>query len=81
MLRRDSADLGRALTDAGVRADAGSFRFDSQSNGREGGQFWQRQQAANGRGRPSGSGGADSLVDPEPVYRALRTSGRVNLVA
>lgn len=83
LLRRDSADLGRALADAGVRADAGSFRFDARSGGGEGGQFWQRQQdggqrAAPGRGYAAAGGGGG---DEEPTYRPLRTSGRIDLMA
>ncbi len=78
MLRRDSADLGRALTDAGVRADAGSFRFDSRSGGGEGGQFWQRQQQS---ARQRGNAAADDLHTAEPVYRPLRALGRVDLMA
>lgn len=78
MLRRDSADLGRALTDAGVRADAQSFRFDSRSNGGEGSQFWQRQQQG---GRQRGNAAADHAHTIDPVYRPLRASGRIDLLA
>ena len=37
MLRRDTADLNRALTDAGVRTDGQSFRFDGRSSSGDGG--------------------------------------------
>lgn len=80
MLRRDSADLGRALADAGVRADAGSFRFDSRSGSGEGGQFWQRQQGGTQQ-RGSGHALLSAEVDPDPVYRPLRNGGRVDLIA
>ncbi|MFV0623211.1 flagellar hook-length control protein FliK [Sphingomonas sp. ac-8] len=82
LLRRDSADLGRALTDAGVRADAQSFRFDTRSGTGDGGQ-WQRQEQSGGNpsGSGSGRGYAADLAGEEPVYRALRTSGRVDLMA
>ena len=79
MLRRDSADLGRALTDAGVRADAGSFRFDSRSGSGEGGQFWQRQQQGGAQQRSSGH--ASLGADADPIYRPLRNGGRVDLMA
>lgn len=80
MLRRDSAELNRALADAGIRSDAGSFRFDSRAgSGGEGGQFWQRQQQAT---RASGRSYSDaSPTGEDPVYRPLRTSGRVDLMA
>jgi flagellar hook-length control protein FliK len=80
MLRRDSADLNRALADAGIRSDAQSFRFDTRAgSGGEGGQFWQRQQQAsqqNGRSYPN-----TSPASEDPVYRPLRTSGQVDLMA
>ncbi|MET0269695.1 MAG: flagellar hook-length control protein FliK, partial [Sphingomonas sp.] len=37
VLRRDSADLGRALSDAGMRTDAQSFRFDTRQGGADAG--------------------------------------------
>lgn len=77
MLRRDSADLGRALTDAGVRADAASFRFDSRSGGGEGGQFWQRQQQGRQRGRSA----TEESPASEPVHHNVRPSGRIDLMA
>lgn len=80
VLRRDSVDLNRALADAGIRSDAQSFRFDSRAgSGGEGGQFWQRQQQAsqqNGRNHSTASPAGE-----DPVYRPLRTSGQVDLMA
>lgn len=80
MLRRDAADLTRALTDAGIRSDAQSFRFDSRSGGE--GQGWQRQQ--NGGEQRSGDGRSAPADTPEgdaPQYRPLRSSGQIDLMA
>jgi len=81
LLRRDSADLGRAMTDAGVRADAQSFRFDSRAGG--GDQFGQPQNRQQGGSQQTGAGRfyADDVGADQPIYRALRTSGRVDLMA
>jgi flagellar hook-length control protein FliK len=80
LLRRDSADLNQALGDAGVRADAQSFRFESRTDGQQ----RQQQQAAR---QPDQSSGATNFTD-EPVvdaalaaYRPMRTPGRVDLLA
>lgn len=37
LLRRDSDDLGRAMSDAGIRADGESFRFEGRGDGRRSG--------------------------------------------
>ena len=82
MLRRESADLGRALNDAGVRADVQSFRFDTRTG--DGSQTGQRNgaQQDGGRQKPdAGQAYAADLPASEPVYRTLRTSGRVDLMA
>ena len=84
MLRRESADLGRALNDAGVRADVQSFRFDTRTGAGDGSQSGQRNggQQDGGRQKPDGGHGyAADLPSNEPVYRTLRTSGRVDLMA
>lgn len=81
MLRREAGDLSRALTDAGVRADTQSFRFDSRSG--DAGQSWQRgQQGGDGRSAQGGlsRNGGETIAD-EPVYQPLRASGRVDLMA
>ena len=78
MLRRDHLDLGRALADAGVRADASSFRFDGRSGGGEGGQYPQRREGAGRAGRDARP---HDDADPAPLYRPLRASGRVDLIA
>ena len=79
LLRRESPDLVRALADAGVAADAGSFRFDTRS-GSGGGQAWQRPSPGPAR--------ADHGAAPSPdeaavvaAYQPLRTRGRVDLMA
>ncbi|MBJ6122064.1 flagellar hook-length control protein FliK [Sphingomonas mollis] len=80
LLRRDSADLGRSLAEAGIRSDAQSFRFDTRQGSADGsgqgGQRWRQQSAAGTRTI------AQATDDnPEPVYRPLRTQGRVDLMA
>lgn len=80
-LRRDAGELARALSDAGVRTDAQSFRFDRGGSGQgEQGQAawarWQNQQSAHGR-----SGGEMAGPGEEIVYRPMRRNGRLDLVA
>ena len=86
MLRRDAGDLGRALTDAGVPADAASFHFDQR--GGEASQFAQQQPDARGGGRDRQSGGSrrdeaarSGISKAGPLYRPLRTNGRIDLTA
>ncbi len=80
LLRRETGDLTRALSDAGVKADAQSFRFDSR--GGEAGQRGQPQQQhqPGQHGREPGHG-RNGIADEQPLYRALRASGRVDLMA
>jgi flagellar hook-length control protein FliK len=78
LLRRDSADLTRSLTDAGVRADSQSFRFDSRSGG-DGGQ--PRQQQPGQRQADSFADNGQPVPDEAPVYRRVRTSGSVDVIA
>ncbi|KMS52944.1 hypothetical protein V474_24370 [Novosphingobium barchaimii LL02] len=81
MLRRESADLSRALTDAGVRSDPQSLRFDSSAGGSAGGQSRQGQRTqAQG---PDYRGGFDlaGSGDDIPIHRSLRGSGHVDLMA
>ncbi|MDB5721033.1 MAG: putative flagellar hook-length control protein FliK [Alphaproteobacteria bacterium] len=75
LLRRDSGDLTRALTDAGVRADSQSFRFD----GRGGDQ--PRQQPGQRNPIPFTETGPAPLAEDVPEYRRVRTSGTVDLLA
>ncbi|WP_140418493.1 flagellar hook-length control protein FliK, partial [Sphingomonas mucosissima] len=84
LLRRDSADLTRAVVDAGIRADQQSFRFDARSGGGDAQGFWQRQQQQQQRHQQSGGHGSENHVSAgpqEPAYQQLRTAGRVNLMA
>ncbi|WP_234041640.1 flagellar hook-length control protein FliK [Erythrobacter aureus] len=77
LLRRESFDLARALTDAGVRTDAQSFRFDSR--GQEGGQHGHRQDQSGAHSRQFEEGG-EALPD-ETEYRRVRTNGAVDVIA
>lgn len=84
MLRRDSADLGRALSDAGVRADTQTLRFDTRAGDGQRGQAndngpaWQRPQ--DGRSGPTTDAGPD-VAEDITAYRPLRTRGGVDMVA
>lgn len=81
LLRRESTHLDRALSDAGVRADAQSLRFDTSANG--GGGF------GNGTGphrpstRPQGAAAEFTGAQEEaaPILRSLRGSGNLDLMA
>ncbi len=85
MLRRDAGDLGRALADAGVRADGQSLRFDTRTSG--GNDPGQRHHGGDPRHTPPPSSrqrhadGEYPVFAETPIYRALRTSGRVDLTA
>jgi flagellar hook-length control protein FliK len=89
LLRGDRAELGRALTEAGVRTDAGSFRFDSRPGGGSfgsglggnagNGQPWQR--SAGQEGTLARRYVGDAAVSTQSVLRTLRTAGRVDLMA
>lgn len=77
VLRRDSADLGRAMTDAGVRADAQSFRFEGNGsdsrNAGDGQPRGQRQQQSHSRNQPE----TDSTAD----FKPLNWNGRLDVTA
>jgi flagellar hook-length control protein FliK len=78
LLRQDAPDLGRALDQAGVRADAQSLRFESRdgSAGGSGGQSSFQQQSRGGQ--------QQFRDDPEPdvqAYRTLRGEGQVDMIA
>jgi len=78
LLRRDTADLGRALTDAGVRADSQSFRFESRSDGR-GGDTGQQRPAPP---RFAAADPAPLSETPDPTrFRPLRWRGQVDVLA
>jgi flagellar hook-length control protein FliK len=80
LLRRDSADLSRALGQAGIGTDAQSFSFSaqSQSSGRE-----RQGQAFPPQPTPmhNRAMAPEEIPLPAPDYRPLRTSGRLNLIA
>jgi flagellar hook-length control protein FliK len=77
LLRQDAPDLGRALDQAGIRADAQSFRFESRSEG--GGAQGQQQQRQNSSGGPLA--GNDEPDTTEIAYREIRSDGQVDLLA
>lgn len=79
MLRRESAELGRALNDAGIRSDAQSFRFDSRSGDSQ--QSWHRSQQGGAGAGNSQTADASDLDEAEVVHRPLRGSGQVDLMA
>ncbi|WP_313433836.1 flagellar hook-length control protein FliK [Novosphingobium sp.] len=83
MLRRESTDLGRALADAGVRSDGQSLRFDSRSGGQGGGRWQGDQQGQHQAGHQSQGGGLSDGFggSDDPIYRPLRSSGHVDLMA
>ncbi|HEX7852890.1 MAG TPA: flagellar hook-length control protein FliK [Sphingobium sp.] len=86
MLRREAGDLGRALNDAGVRADSQSFRFEGGGNAngfaqqRGGGEGGQRQQPGHGSPGDPQFSGTDVPLDPSANYRSLRSTGGLNLI-
>ena len=79
LLRRDSADLNRALAQAGIGTDAQSFSFSTQSqnSGRE------RQTFSQPPGLPDALplNADEASPVPAPDYRRLRISGSLNLIA
>lgn len=83
LLRRDSADLNQAMGDAGVQADAQSFRFESRTDGQQ----RQQQPAQQQQQQTRFSAGTTPFIDdalPEAAlaaYRPVRTPGRVDLLA
>lgn len=78
MLRRDSSDLSRALGDAGVRSDGESLRFDSggRDHQGQGRRHWQDDRSSSAQ---LGEGGISEQTIPQ--YRALRSSGQIDLLA
>lgn len=80
ILRRDAGDLTRSLSDSGLRTDAQSFKFDARG-GEQGQQPWHRQQAAGSDHRAKSDASAFPTVEDEPIYRRLRESGRVDMMA
>lgn len=79
MLRRDSADLSRSLSDAGFRSDGQSLRFDG---GGDRGSGQSRSPWQNGPSKPDEPDGfGTSAAFEQTPYRSLRTSGRYDVIA
>lgn len=78
LLRRDVDQLQRALSDAGLRADSGSFHFSERQP--SSGQRWYDPTQGD---RPRGMDERDPLVveDAPLPPRRLRSSGRVDVIA
>lgn len=82
LMKREMGDLSRALSDAGVRADSQSFRFDTRSgDGGHPGQRGQQHAGTSGRQDGANSNDGDAIPDQQLAYRALRASGRVDMMA
>lgn len=79
MLRRDSADLSRALQDAGVRSDGETLNFNSHAN--QGSGHGKRNWQPDRGGQPGFSREQNGEQAPLPQYRALRASGQIDLIA
>lgn len=78
LLRRDVGQLDRALAQAGVRTDAGSFRFDE---GQSGGGFAQPHPGRADR-RFAMTGDGDPPVSlHEPIIHRAALPGRVDMLA
>ena len=80
LLRRDSADLNRALVDAGVRADPQSLRFDTRSGGGDqaaSGQSGQRREPP----RTAWPDAAAADLPDDPDHQARTVSGRIDMMA
>ena len=78
LLRQDVPELARTLDQAGVRTDAQSFRFESRA-GDGGGQNAPHQQQRGNQQHAAAEQG-DFETDDQP-YRAIRSDGRVDLLA
>jgi len=96
LLRRDATMLAQTLSQAGIQADAASFRFDTQAGsgnganaagagntggGNAGGNAGERGWAFAAPSRRPGDDANDSRNAPAPTRAALLASGRINLVA
>ncbi len=78
MLRRDSADLSRALNDAGFRSEANTMRFDT---GERGGGSQPRTPWQNAAQKAGSSAEAEPEVFAQTTFRTVQTRGRYNLMA
>ncbi|MBQ1496868.1 MAG: flagellar hook-length control protein FliK [Sphingomonas sp.] len=79
LLRQDAPDLGRALDQAGIRADAQSFRFESRTG--DGNAQAQQQQQQNQNSATGQHAGGDEPDTTDIAYRGIRGDGQVDLLA
>jgi len=80
LLRQDAPDLGRALDQAGIRADAQSFRFESRT-GDGNAQAQQQPQQQNQNSSAGRRAGNDEPDTADIAYRSIRGDGQVDLLA
>lgn len=80
LLRQDAPDLGRALDQAGIRADAQSFRFESRT-GDGNAQAQQQSQQQNQNSSAGQRAGNDEPDTADIAYRSIRGDGQVDLLA
>ncbi len=78
LLRRDVGQLDRALAQAGVRTDAGSFRFDE---GQSGGGFAQPHPGRADRRFAMTADGDPPVSLHEPIIHRAALPGRVDMLA
>jgi len=69
LLQRDARQLARALQDAGLQADSGSFSFQRRDEG------GRQPSLFTDTGGPRGRGSDDRGVAPDTIYRTVRPSG------
>ncbi|WP_137871838.1 MULTISPECIES: flagellar hook-length control protein FliK [unclassified Sphingomonas] len=79
LLRQDAPDLGRALDQAGIRADAQSFRFESRTG--DGSAQAQQQQQQRQNASAGQFAGNDEPDTTDIAYRSVRGDGQVDLLA
>lgn len=81
LLRQDAPDLGRALDQAGIRSDAGSFRFESRDGGTGSNANGQSGSQQQGQSRGSNQQFQDEPDIQAAAYRPVRSDGQVDLIA
>ncbi|WP_294330219.1 flagellar hook-length control protein FliK [uncultured Sphingomonas sp.] len=81
LLRQDAPDLGRALDQAGIRSDAGSFRFESRDGGTGSNANGQSASQQQGQSRGSNQQFQDEPDIQTAAYRPVRSDGQVDLIA
>ena len=77
LLRQDAPELARTLDQAGIRADAQSFRFESRADTGAGTGSGQQQRG----GQSQQQHARHDDLEPAPEYRTVRGDGRVDLLA